>query len=289
MSNIKQYLPSYYDNIKDFETLMEVEDSQLDTAYQVFDKLYKNQFVETCDEEGILKFEKLLNIIANPTTESLQFRIDRVLKRLNQNPPFTLNFLKLFLDDILGKNKYNIFVENMTLYLESSTTDQQWFEEIRITINGIKPCNIKFVNNPILKAIINVNEKVLKSATGYAQLGTFKLGTVPFIYKEEAQMVKPYEVRSVEQSLTNYLGTQTKDKIAYAMINDSLKITEFLAKNVQENIVTVEYNISSESVQQINNIKLYDSENNLLTNTSVYVPVSEDTIISHEIKIEEGL
>lgn len=290
MSDVASYFPSYYDNILEIDILKNVENSELDTAYEIFQEIYRNQFIVTCDENGIVKYETLLGIIANPSTETLQFRIERVLNRLNQKPPYTINFLKLFLDDLLGKNNYNIYVEDYTLYFESSIINQQWFEEISITINNIKPCNIQFINKPVIRDFINVNEEILKAQTLYARLGSLRLGHTPFVYKEESQMIKAATNKSIQNSLTSFLSEQTKNKISYAMINDTTKITTFVKKEIENNVVTLEYNVTQlMDINQINNIKLYDVDDNLLTNSDLYVPISEDALITHKIKIQEGV
>ena len=290
MSDVASYFPSYYDNILEIDILKNVENSELDTAYEIFQEIYRNQFIVTCDENGIVKYETLLGIIANPSTETLQFRIERVLNRLNQKPPYTINFLKLFLDDLLGKNNYNIYVEDYTLYFESSIINQQWFEEISITINNVKPCNIQFINKPVIRDFINVNEEILKAQTLYARLGSLRLGHTPFVYKEESQMIKTATNKSIQNSLTSFLSEQTKNKISYAMINDTTKITTFVRKEIEDNVVTLEYNVTQlMDINQINNIKLYDVDDNLLTNSDLYVPISEDALITHKIKIQEGV
>lgn len=290
MSDVASYFPSYYDNILEIDILKNVENSELNTTYEIFQEVYRNQFIVTCDENGIVKYETLLGIIANPSTETLQFRIERVLNRLNQKPPYTINFLKLFLDDLLGKNKYNIYVNDYTLYFESSLIDQQWFEEISITINNIKPCNIQFINKPVIRDFININEEILKSQTLYARLGSLRLGHTPFVYKEESQMIKTGSNKSIQNNLINFLSEQTKNKISYAMINNTTKITDFVTKDIEDNVVTLEYNVTqSMNINQINNIKLYDVDDNLLASSDLYVPVSEDALITHKIKIQEGV
>lgn len=290
MSDVASYFPSYYDNILEIDILKNVENSELDTAYEIFQEVYRNQFIVTCDENGIVKYETLLGIIANPSTETLQFRIERVLNRLNQKPPYTINFLKLFLDDLLGKNKYNIYVSDYTLYFESSVIDQQWFEEISITINNIKPCNIRFINRPVIINTINVNEEISRVNTMYARLGSMKLGYTPFIYRGDEQMIKAAEVSSVQSNLTNFLSNETKDKISYVMINDTHEVDSFVNKKTEDNVVVLEYNVTQNmGVDQINNIKIYDEENNLLLSSNLYVPIVEDTLITHRIRVEEGV
>ena len=290
MSDVASYFPSYYDNVLEIDILKNVENSELDTAYKIFQEIYRNQFIVTCDENGIVKYETLLGIIANPSTETLQFRIERVLNRLNQKPPYTINFLKLFLDDLLGKNKYNIYVSDYTLYFESSVIDQQWFEEISITINNIKPCNIRFINRPVIINTINVNEEISRVNTMYARLGSMKLGYTPFIYRGDEQMIKAAEVSSIQSNLTNFLSTETKDKISYVMINDIHEVNSFVNKKTEDNIVILEYNVTQNmNLEQINNIKIYDNENNLLLSSNLYVPIIEDTLITHRIRVEEGV
>lgn len=289
MSDIASYVPDYYKGIKEINSIIDTENEELDAAFEIFSSIYKNQFIRTCDETGIIKFEQLLNILGNPETETLQFRIERVINRLTQNPPYTLQFLKVFLDGVLGKNSYKIYTEGYNLILESSSTNQSWFEEIVITINNIKPCNIIFKNKPLIRDYINVNEKIYKAQTVYTKIGSWKLGSKPFIYKEENEMVKSADTLSINDNLVNYLAQQLEQKVNYVKLNNSKKITDFTLKSTMGNQLTIEYNVMTNiGITEITNVKLYDSEDNILTNTNLYIPVSTDTVINHTIQVKEG-
>ena len=124
----------------------------------------------------------------------------------------------------------------------------------------------------------------------YARLGSMKLGYTPFIYRGDEQMIKAAEVSSVQSNLTNFLSNETKDKISYVIINDTYRVDSFVNKKTEDNIVVLEYNVTQNmGVDQINNIKIYDEENNLLLSSNLYVPIVEDTLITHRIRVEEGV
>lgn len=290
MSDISNYVPSYYDGVLEFEELIKVEDEQLNEAYDNLNKVSRNHYVLTCDEEGIKEFEKSLNIVANPITESLQFRRERVINRLTTNPPYTLNFLKKRLDSIIGRNKYSLYVQEGTLYIESEIKNQLWFEEIYVTVNSVKPANIAFINKPTVLELINVGEQIEKLIPIYAKLGSLYLGITPFIKFGNYEVVKLPETKSIENNLLNYLTLQSKEIIHSVLINDTIEITTLIKKEVVDNLLTVEYIVLKESeIESINNIQLLDIDKKVLSNVNLYVPVLEDTIISHKIKIKEGV
>ena len=53
-------------------------------------------------------YENMLNIIANPQSDSIQFRRERIINRLSTAPPFTIRELRNKLDQLLGEDNYII-------------------------------------------------------------------------------------------------------------------------------------------------------------------------------------
>lgn len=75
-------------------------------------KAFLNNFVRLCDLDGIRKWEKIFNILADELTETLDFRKTRVLNRLIQQPPYTKIYLERMLAGIFGEENYALKILN---------------------------------------------------------------------------------------------------------------------------------------------------------------------------------
>ena len=294
MFNLKNYLPNIYKDILETDELMSTEDLLFQDLNSETKKVRNNQFVLTSDIDGIEQYEKMLNIIPNPSTESIQFRVDRIINRLSMTPPFTFSFLKKRLDEIIGVGKWEAYMDyaNYTLYVESSAVNQIWFHEILVTINRLKPVNIAFINKPFVAAKIHVSENInlTQVSFNYRVGTTWVLGQKPFTSLENMGVIKMANVPSVKQDLLNHMATFTASDIAGVRINGTFMVPAFVTKAAANNLVTVEYEISkTDGISEVTQIELLDSVGTVLTNSVVYIPILERVILKHNILIKEGV
>ena len=236
----------------------------------------------------------MLNIIPNPSTESIEFRVDRIINRLSMTPPFTFPFLKKKLNEIIGVGKWEAYIDyhNYTLYVESSAVNQIWFHEILVTINRLKPVNIVFTNKPFVAAKIHVSENInlTQVSFNYRVGTTWVLGQKPFTSLENMGVIKMAGVPSIKQEMLNSIAEFTSSDIAKVRVNESLIIADFTIKESTQNIVTIEYQIALESgITEITKVELLDVVDNVLTASLVYVPILESIILKHTIQIKEGV
>lgn len=189
--SLKEYLPTWYEGINDFDILIKVEDGLLAEIVSEITKVKDNQWIQTADEMTILLYEKLLNILANPTTESLTFRKQRILNRLQSSPPFTMIYLRSQLDKIFGADNYSIHLDydNYTLYVESSTDSANWFYEAQLTIQRVKPANILYIQVPVRFEPIQIKEWVTISKANYFRIGRSRVGREPLFYMSDESKV----------------------------------------------------------------------------------------------------
>ena len=294
MSNLKNYLPNIYKDVLEMDELTETEDLLFQELHTETDKVKNNQFVLTSDVDGIEQYEKMLNIIPNPSTESIEFRVDRIINRLSMTPPFTFPFLKKKLNEIIGVGKWEAYIDyhNYTLYVESSAVNQIWFHEILVTINRLKPVNIVFTNKPFVAAKIHVSENInlTQVSFNYRVGTTWVLGQKPFTSLENMGVIKMAGVPSIKQEMLNSIAEFTSSDIAKVRVNESLIIADFTIKESTQNIVTIEYQIALESgITEITKVELLDVVDNVLTASLVYVPILESIILKHTIQIKEGV
>nr|DAP21902.1 MAG TPA: tail protein [Caudoviricetes sp.] len=189
--SLKIYLPSYYLYNVEMNRLLEAEDFQFGVLEQNIDHTRKNGFILQMDEDAITNMEKMLEIKSN-SGESLDFRRDRVINRLNNKPPFNLAFLENKLNNIYGEDKYTLVIDykDQILTLESSTDNQQWFKEGHITILSIKPASLQYIHIPLYRSSIVLKESATISQMIYARAGSMHVGITPFSQRTEEKAVE---------------------------------------------------------------------------------------------------
>lgn len=313
---LNSYVPSYYRKVDEMDALMEVEQSIVD-EYQVnMLTAFQNTFVLTADISGIELFETMFSIVANPSTEDLEFRRQRILNRMTTSPPFTIRFLKQKLDSIIGEGKWKVTMDyaNYTLYVEASAVNQNWYTELEFTINQIKPCNIVFINRPRTDLSLSMTEEIsyktmkwnyilgswllgrlpfvtiegAEVIEWYYKLGQWPLGKNPFALTEGGNIVKMATTPSIQDALLQDTAGFVVTDIAAVLINDETKITNFTIKSSSGRFVTLEYQVTSAMTSVVTNIKLLKSDDTVLTDSSVYVPVTDTILSRHSIEVKEG-
>lgn len=293
MSNIREYVPSIYNEVSEMDYLINADDKLLDLEESFLDRLENSQFIITAPVDIISEYEKLLNIIPK-NTDTLEFRRDRIINRISMTPPFSLPYLRQKLNTIIGTGKYECYMnyDSYTLYIESSAENQTWAEEIYITINKLKPANIVFINKPLIVYNNNVNEEIelTKRVYNYKLGTTWVLGRKSFSSIVSGGVIKLASAKSIQNEFLNDIALFSANNINNVLINDTEVISEFTTKTSENNIATIEYTIpTSLGITEVTNIKLRDSDNNILTSSTVYVPILEDVIIKHKINIKEGV
>lgn len=143
-SRILQYLHEDYSNVEDFAKIDKIESIELDGLNTALDTLENNQFIETSDKSFIKRREKMLNIQADTSTETLDFRKKRILNRYRTKPPFTIRYLQQQLDFLLGEDVAiaTVDVLNFLLTISTDVKDPNLYNELKELINRLKPANL---------------------------------------------------------------------------------------------------------------------------------------------------
>lgn len=290
-TSTRELFPSVYNGVLEISVLSETDDVLLDQSLAKLERAQLNQFILTADEETISVYEKMFSILANPTTETLQFRRERILNRMSLQPPFTMRWLQNKLDGIIGVGKWNAYVDyaNRTLYIESFVVNQQWFNELRITINRIKPCNLVFVNKPLIMADVVANETIVSATQHYNYiLGQWQLGQEPFATTDPEEVIKLPIVKSINPNLLADIASFSATDVVAVRLNGSVKLSNFTTKAGQGTTTIVEYEVKPAQASEITQIELLGTGDRVLTASSVYIPVTEAVICKHSINFKEG-
>lgn len=175
---LDKLIPDYYQNNMEMNTLVRVENGLFENLKNEIQHVQDNQYILTCDENTLIHFEDILKIKANSQVETLDFRRLRIINRINTRPPFTLDFLMLKLDEIYGRENYQVFVDysNYTLYIESSHSTAEWYKETKFTVNRVKSANIRYVHVPVLIDWLMIIEQLSYQKMEFAKVGYTQIG-----------------------------------------------------------------------------------------------------------------
>ena len=284
-------LPPWYREVLDYQQICQTEQEQMQALAQEITAVADNLFLQTMDAASVSQWEQIFGIVPNLTTETLAFRRARLINRLSARPPFTIWFLQEKLDELIGPGQWTVNMDypNYTLYVESSAENQQYAAEVSYTVGSIKPAHIVFVNTPYVQTGILLSETIeLSQRKWNYSLGGWGLGVLPFASEVSKGVIKMPTTPSVQQALLTDTANYVSGDIASARINGSVMISE-LEKSVDGSTLTVTYTVPQDQVSSVTLAELLDSDGNVLTSSTVYVPVEANTVMKLIIPTSEGV
>lgn len=290
-TDLCQYWPPWFRDILDFQALCQTEGEELQAMAAAMERVRANLFVQTMDEATTAEWEAIFHIVPNPVTEPLDFRRNRVLNRLSMHPPFTLTFLHQRLDALFGPGNWEVEVDypNYTLYIEAAVEDQQYFSEMSITMDLIKPCHIVYISRPRVAAAFRLSESITRSIGKWMYLlGNWALGAAPFYSGSEEEAIKMAAQPSIQQAFLDQAAGFVADDIKSARINGSI-IINALSKSTVGNVASVGYRVLKEQTKEVTLIELLDRAGTVLTTSTVEVPIVEEAVaFRHAFIVKEG-
>ena len=181
--NLKKYLPDWYSGVKEFDILLDIEEESFNLLKSEIDKAKENQWIVTADEQTISQHETIFNIISNPLTETLSFRRQRLLNRLQSTPPFTIKYLIGRLNQTFGSQNYTLIIdyENYQMLIETASENANWFNEVQAIIHKIKPANLVYIQIPAITQKLTVIETAAINELVYFRVGKGRIGRDPLL------------------------------------------------------------------------------------------------------------
>ena len=178
---------------------------------------------------------------------------------------------------------------NYTLYIEAAVEDQQYFSEMSVTMDIIKPCHIVYISRPRVAASFLVSESIMRTVGDYNYiLGGWALGLLPFFSGKEEEVVKMASQPSIQQAFLDQAAGFVADDIKSVRINGEILITA-LSRSTVGNVASVGYRVLREQTEEVSRIELLDKAGTVLTTSAVYVPVAEETVaFRHAFIVKEG-
>lgn len=194
MNRVSKYWPFIYREIGDLAEISSSETVEFDNLEQALNQVFSNEFVRTSDINGVRRREKMLEIQADPSKESLAFRKRRILNRYQTKPPFTVRYLQKLLDRLAGKGTtiVSVDIQNFILYVTTNIDNASLFNEVQHTVETIKPVNIIYQQNTSINDVIGLEEHISSHSVtwNYKLEGSWKLGEDPFATLDQEVVIK---------------------------------------------------------------------------------------------------
>ena len=108
------YLPPVLREVLEFQAINGANEPEISLAWDALALVLANQFLETASAHGVSVWEKELGILAK-NTDSLESRKTRIKALWNLEMPYTLPWLKNWLDGICGAGNHSENIAGYTL------------------------------------------------------------------------------------------------------------------------------------------------------------------------------
>ena len=140
-----QYLPEFVAEYKEIQAITNVEDPEYNLFWDQLRRAINNQFITTCDDQGISKFEKMLKLYPYES-DTLEMRIARVLVEWNAQLPYTMRSFRQMLDVLCGAGNYEINVKHNEYVIEINTYfyDSKMLNQLNKLLLKVLPANLAY-------------------------------------------------------------------------------------------------------------------------------------------------
>lgn len=142
-TDLVSYLPPFMREFKEIGAALEAENPEFALVWRAADRVLQNEFIESADEYGISRFEKILNILPSKE-DTLESRRARVQTRWFNSVPCTLKAFIAKLVSICGKSNFSVVKEYLNYNIKIAVSLELFgqVEELERTIETMLPCNM---------------------------------------------------------------------------------------------------------------------------------------------------
>lgn len=156
------YLPQVLREVPELKALMAAEQPEIELLWSTQDDILENQFLVSATEYGVKRWERILKIYPKDT-DGLEMRRARVLAILRLKLPYTIRWLRGWLDDLCGISNYGLEIEAYTIALtlgyDNIPEAEKLVQDIMTMLQAAKPSNM----------VLNLNA-MRQAQKGYAAL-----------------------------------------------------------------------------------------------------------------------
>lgn len=141
--NIIEYWIKELRKIREFQEIAKTENLEFLRLYGETDRTLKNLFIETADEYGVKRLEKIAGIYPE-AEDTLTQRKARLYVYWNDKEPYTEGGLKQRLENLCGAGNYEIISDykNYLIHIITNVGGYGIFDEITRILDYFLPANL---------------------------------------------------------------------------------------------------------------------------------------------------
>lgn len=141
--NLIDYLPPFLQGYREMQAIMTAENPEFQAVSDEGQVVLDNTFILHCNEDGISKFEKVLEIYPLPN-DTLESRQSRVLSKWNDVIPYTMKSFLSKLASLQGNNNIQITIYNDQYKIKVVTHLERQGQQdaLAYLFKTIIPCNL---------------------------------------------------------------------------------------------------------------------------------------------------
>ena len=109
-----EYLPPALRQVLDFQQINAASEPEIRLAWQALSRVLGNQFLAEADAAGLAVWERELGIYPK-AGDGLAVRRARIKAAWLRKPPYTLRWLREWLDGVCGAGNYSVGVQDYTI------------------------------------------------------------------------------------------------------------------------------------------------------------------------------
>lgn len=155
-------LPLFHRNIYEFQQISKATTPELEQLLHKIDFILDNWFIDTLDEYGISRMEKIVGIVSDSNID-LETRRFNLLLKMSEKLPYTDETLEERLTSLCGAGNYSIQrdYDNYKIDITTSLEAGDTFESMCEALDNMIPCNMD----------LSVSNKVIIISTGVIYTG----------------------------------------------------------------------------------------------------------------------
>lgn len=90
----------------------------------------------------------------------------------------------------------------------------------------------------------------------------------------------------IQASYLTEIAQYTNSRIAKVTLNGQYNIEKFTIKQVEAQLVELEYLIPSADISSVTLLELRSSKNEIISSSEVFIPVAADTVVKQYVEVK---
>lgn len=140
---LKEYMPPFLSEVREFNEIFEVEDIELDVLKGQINSILKEVIVKTAEDYGLAKYEAIYGI--TNVAETLEARRMTILLKMSNRTAYTYKWLINTLNEAIGEENYKITTDfkNYKINIEIALNYTEAAEILKKDLVKQMPANIE--------------------------------------------------------------------------------------------------------------------------------------------------